>query len=33
MAPSGGGKTYSALRLATGMKAELEKLQEKLVKF
>ena len=24
MAPSGGGKTYSALRLATGMKGELE---------
>ena len=24
MAPSGGGKTYSALRLATGMKEELE---------
>lgn len=26
MAPSGGGKTYSALRLATGMKQELEKI-------
>lgn len=25
MAPSGGGKTYSALRLATGMKSEIEK--------
>ena len=25
MAPSGGGKTYSALRLATGMAAEIEK--------
>lgn len=25
MAPSGGGKTYSALRLATGMKDEIEK--------
>ena len=26
MAPSGGGKTYSALRLATGMREELEKI-------
>ena len=25
MAPSGGGKTYSALRLATGMAAEIER--------
>ena len=29
MAPSGGGKTYSALRLATGMKEELEKVTGK----
>lgn len=29
MAPSGGGKTYSALRLATGMKEELEKITGK----
>lgn len=29
MAPSGGGKTYSALRLATGMKEELEKISGK----
>ena len=29
MAPSGGGKTYSALRLATGMKSELEKISGK----
>lgn len=29
MAPSGGGKTYSALKLATGMKNELEKLTGK----
>lgn len=26
MAPSGGGKTYGALRLATGMKNEIEKI-------
>ena len=32
MAPSGGGKTYSALRLATGMKAELEKITGKACK-
>lgn len=29
MAPSGGGKTYSALKLATGMKYELEKINNK----
>lgn len=29
MSPSGGGKTYSALRLATGMKEALEKLNKK----
>lgn len=29
MAPSGGGKTFSALKLATGMKAELEKIYKK----
>lgn len=29
MAPSGGGKTYSALRLATGMAEELEKINGK----
>lgn len=29
MAPSGGGKTYSALRLATGMREELEKITGK----
>lgn len=29
MAPSGGGKTYSALRLATGMKDELENTKNK----
>lgn len=32
MSPSGGGKTYSALRLATGMKNELEKITGKEVK-
>ena len=32
MAPSGGGKTYSALRLATGMAAEIEKQTGKKVK-
>lgn len=32
MAPSGGGKTYSALRLATGMAEEIEKKQNKEVK-
>ena len=32
MSPSGGGKTYSALRLATGMKTELEKINKKPVK-
>lgn len=32
MSPSGGGKTYSALRLATGMKNELEKINGKEVK-
>ena len=29
MSPSGGGKTYSALRLATGMKQALEKINKK----
>ena len=32
MAPSGGGKTYSALRLATGMAKEIEKMEGKKVK-
>lgn len=32
MAPSGGGKTYSALKLATGMKKGMEKLGNKPVK-
>jgi hypothetical protein len=32
MAPSGGGKTFSALKLATGMKTELEKINKKKVK-
>lgn len=32
MAPSGGGKTFSALKLATGMKAELEKIGKKKVR-
>lgn len=29
MSPSGGGKTYSALRLASGMKAELDSIENK----
>lgn len=32
MSPSGGGKTYSALRLATGMKKKLESINKKPVK-
>lgn len=32
MSPSGGGKTYSSLRLATGMKEELEKINGKKAK-
>lgn len=32
MAPSGGGKSFSALKLATGMKSELEKINKKSAK-